>query len=228
MSTNDRYILARPSPAAPRRDGRDTRATIEREAARLFGDKGFRSTGMREVAEACGITPGAFYNHFSTKDQLLRTIILRLYDDLNGAVVNDLRKADGDPRHQISVVVETMMKWLMRHPAEARIAKREPTELDLDSQSEIRGRWRALRDRITDIVRAGTDLGYFDLPQPSDQMRDQAVATAIMALIETMSQTYIGRTGSASIVTELVVVLCSRMVGASAQSPTIEPAVRYV
>ena len=30
---------------------------------------------MRELALACGLTPGALYNHFASKDQLLYSIL---------------------------------------------------------------------------------------------------------------------------------------------------------
>lgn len=39
-------------------------------AARLFRDKGFDKVGIAEIAAAAGLTHGAFYTHFASKDEL--------------------------------------------------------------------------------------------------------------------------------------------------------------
>lgn len=40
-------------------------------ASKLFAKKGFSSTSVQEIAEECGISKGAFYLHFKSKDALL-------------------------------------------------------------------------------------------------------------------------------------------------------------
>lgn len=39
-------------------------------ATRLFRDKGFDKVGIAEIASAAGLTHGAFYTHFASKDEL--------------------------------------------------------------------------------------------------------------------------------------------------------------
>jgi TetR/AcrR family transcriptional repressor of nem operon len=39
-------------------------------ASRLFRDKGFDKVGIAEIAAAAGLTHGAFYTHFASKDEL--------------------------------------------------------------------------------------------------------------------------------------------------------------
>src|ERR1700746_4171945 len=43
---------------------------IVKEASRLFREKGFEKVTVGEVMKAAGLTHGAFYAHFSSKQQL--------------------------------------------------------------------------------------------------------------------------------------------------------------
>jgi AcrR family transcriptional regulator len=56
-----------------RTDGDATRARVYAVALDLFRRKGFAETTMRDVAKAAGLSLGAAYHHFATKDAILRT-----------------------------------------------------------------------------------------------------------------------------------------------------------
>ena len=43
---------------------------IVKEASRLFRERGFENVSVGEVMKAAGLTHGAFYAHFSSKDEL--------------------------------------------------------------------------------------------------------------------------------------------------------------
>jgi len=61
----------------PRRSGRPrlqesvSRESILATAARLFHDKGYQATTVRDIAAAVGIRPGSLFHHFASKEQLL-------------------------------------------------------------------------------------------------------------------------------------------------------------
>lgn len=46
----------------------------------LFGEKGYAVTSVQEITEAAGVTKGAFYHHFESKEELLRLIHDELLD----------------------------------------------------------------------------------------------------------------------------------------------------
>lgn len=54
-----------------------TRALIQREALRLFLEKGFEAATIEEIAEAADIAPSTFFNYFPTKEDVV------LQDDLD-------------------------------------------------------------------------------------------------------------------------------------------------
>jgi AcrR family transcriptional regulator len=54
---------------ARRRDGR--RIGILRAAGRIFRERGFAESGMRDIAEAADLSPANLYHYFSGKDEIL-------------------------------------------------------------------------------------------------------------------------------------------------------------
>lgn len=76
------------APPVPRRgrDGAETRARIEAEALRLFAEKGVAGTSVRDIAQAVGVSEGALYRHFASKDALARELFLSRYAELAGKI----------------------------------------------------------------------------------------------------------------------------------------------
>ncbi|WP_079477828.1 TetR/AcrR family transcriptional regulator [Halobacillus salinus] len=52
---------------------------IIEESIKLFAKKGFSSTSVQEIADECGISKGAFYLHFKSKDALLLEVFNHFY-----------------------------------------------------------------------------------------------------------------------------------------------------
>jgi AcrR family transcriptional regulator len=55
-----------------------TKKRIFEESIRLFAQKGYRATTVREIAKAVGIQQSAIYNHFKNKEDILNTIVSTL------------------------------------------------------------------------------------------------------------------------------------------------------
>ncbi|MHC4444496.1 MAG: TetR/AcrR family transcriptional regulator [Planctomycetota bacterium] len=55
--------------------GQVTRAEIISVARQLFSEHGYNSTGVADIQEAIGLTKGAFYHHFRTKEDLALAVL---------------------------------------------------------------------------------------------------------------------------------------------------------
>lgn len=55
----------------------DGRRRILDEAARLFLDRGYAETSLRDIARAAGMQAGSVYYHFDSKDEILEEILRR-------------------------------------------------------------------------------------------------------------------------------------------------------
>ncbi len=58
-----------------RNNWQSMRERIVKESATLFLHKGFQGTTIKDITDAVGLTKGAFYWYFKTKDELLETIL---------------------------------------------------------------------------------------------------------------------------------------------------------
>lgn len=74
---------------------REKRRHIEAAAARVFAEKGFRAATVADVARAAGVSSGAIYLYFSSREELLFATVLAEIDDLEARMRAAL--ADGAP-----------------------------------------------------------------------------------------------------------------------------------
>jgi AcrR family transcriptional regulator len=63
----------------PRHRFTDTRDRIEQAAVRLFVEKGVAETTVKDIASAVGLSEGAMYRHFESKDDLVWKAFERHY-----------------------------------------------------------------------------------------------------------------------------------------------------
>ena len=62
------------------------RDKIVEEAAKLFMERGYEATSVREISRGVGVTEAALYYHFEGKRDLLREVIRTHLPDLTGAL----------------------------------------------------------------------------------------------------------------------------------------------
>ncbi|MEV0107458.1 helix-turn-helix domain-containing protein [Nocardia sp. NPDC050799] len=81
----------------PRPRSSETRERIHAAALELFTAHGIRETSLRQIAEKLGLTKPALYYHFSSRDELLRSLVQPLFDDAEAAITADEARAGGGP-----------------------------------------------------------------------------------------------------------------------------------
>ncbi len=69
-------------PPQPR--GLETRARILEAARQCFSQSGYDATGVSEICAAAGVTKGAFYHHFESKQSVFLELLLQWLTDLEG------------------------------------------------------------------------------------------------------------------------------------------------
>lgn len=81
-----------------------TRRKLIEVSVRLFADNGYQDTTPKDIATAADLTPGAFYYHFKSKEDLADAIIDQGWPDV-AALLND---HIGEPGAGLESVIEAV------------------------------------------------------------------------------------------------------------------------
>jgi len=105
-----------PVSRTPQRERRArTRAALLRAAGRVFAEHGFHQATLEAVAAAAGVSKGALYHYFPSKEQLF----LALLEDRLGAGLSDIEAVIGErgsDSEQLGAAVETFLRRINSDP----------------------------------------------------------------------------------------------------------------
>lgn len=168
--------------------GTSLQCRIADAAIELFYSRGATATSVRDITAACGLTPGALYNHFSSKEQLLYVLIRDIHLGADQGLQAAIAAAGDQPAAQLAAAVRFMV-WRSAGPRkQSQVANREYTRLPKPRSDEIKAIRRGMRARFADILLAGSESGEFVLPASQDQMSAALTATAIATLCANISE----------------------------------------
>lgn len=88
---------------------------IARVAARLFAERGYEATSVREIVEAAGVAKPTLYYYFGSKEGLARSLIVDPLDDL----IERLRRAveeEPEPLRSLERVLEAHFEFCKEDP----------------------------------------------------------------------------------------------------------------
>jgi AcrR family transcriptional regulator len=125
-----------------------TRAAIQKEALRLFLEKGYEATTIEDIAEAVEISPSTFFNYFPSKEAVV------FQDDLDPLIFAafNAQPAEVSPITALRNAIRTVFSGL---PPEDRATMHTRTALVLSSP-ELRAatlnQFAALVDQFADLL----------------------------------------------------------------------------
>jgi AcrR family transcriptional regulator len=164
---------------------------ISSAALRLFYIKGFKATSMRDIAKRAGITPGAIYNHFPSKQEILYTVIRAAHAALDEEIEQALNAVDADPKVRLATLVRVFVLRHARFPDGVRVANRDFGSLPRAQREEILEIRRGIRALFQHVLQDGEAAGQMTLPHPTGTPVDvELLAMAIVNMIVMISEWY--------------------------------------
>ena len=131
-------------------------------ARRLFWEKGYNATSMREIAIAYGCRAANIYNFFSDKEEILFEVLREEMERIINPIKH-LEEDDGSsPIEQLKLIIESHLKVTLSYRRSAKLL----FDVALDSLSPDKRKkiidFRDTYDRIIrKAIRRGIDTGYF-------------------------------------------------------------------
>ncbi len=141
-------------------DGQTVPERLIEVALELFAEKGFERTSVQDLVGAAGVTKGAMYHYFSSKDDLLHEIyarVLRMQTErLEKVAAQDLPIAD-----RVHAAVADVTATTIEHLQSTTIFFRSLHQLSDDNQREVRRERRRYHEMFRAMVAQGQREGVF-------------------------------------------------------------------
>lgn len=135
--------------------------------ARLFAEKGFEATSMRDISSAAGVSKALLYHHFSSKDDIYARISFTATQHLY-AFVQERIPANGSAPEKLRAFMVSAATFFSQHRS-AWIAASTAFWSDPDRhRMELRvARRRQFEASLRDIIREGIETGEFNDVDPA-------------------------------------------------------------
>jgi AcrR family transcriptional regulator len=165
-------------PRTPTRKSLDApRASILDAATRLFGEKGYDGTTMRDIARALGMLPGSLYVHIDSKETLLAEIVDAGFDPFL-ALASEIANSSDAPDVRLRRAIVEHVKRVGDNRERVMVVLHQWRFLAGPSYDRVVENRRSYQETFQRIVDEGVEAGIFN----SDLDRHVAVFTILGAL----------------------------------------------
>ncbi|WP_405140915.1 TetR/AcrR family transcriptional regulator [Sphaerisporangium viridialbum] len=160
----------RPAKASAAKD-EPVRQRLMAEATRLFADKGFESTSVQEIVAAAGVTKGAMYHYFDSKDDLLREIYARVLR-MQIERLDRFAGAPGPVADRVHAAAVDVIATTVENLDDSKIFFRSMHQLTPETQKAVRAERRRYHERFRDLLVEGQRSKVFRDDVPADLVVD--------------------------------------------------------
>lgn len=140
-------------------------------ATTLFAKQGFDRTSVQEIVEAAGVTKGAMYHYFASKDDLLHEIYARLLR-IQIERLERFAGTEGPAAKRVHGAAADVVVTTIDHLDDATIFFRSMHQLSAEKQRAVRAERRHYHERFRTLIEEGQRAGEFRTDTPADLVVD--------------------------------------------------------
>lgn len=164
-------------PAIKTHKNSSKKQVIVGKAARLFREKGFSATSMRDLAEEVGVEAASLYNHIQSKAEILQDICFRTANLL----LLNLEKIESSQLNAIEKIKSILrfhIGQMINNYEEVHVADREWRHLTEPYLSNFKTQRRSYRQRLANIIEEGIR---------KRQIKSMDAPTAVLIMLHAVS-----------------------------------------
>ena len=127
---------------------------------RLFKEKGYASTSVRDIAKALEIEPASLYSHIKTKEDILKITCFEMADKFELAIkeVNDIYF---NAEERLKMAIQMHVEILTSNLDAAVVFIRDWRNLGPETKAAFIDKRNAYEEGIRQIIREGVEEGNF-------------------------------------------------------------------
>jgi len=143
-----------------------TREGILEAAAHIFGEKGFHATSMNDIAEAVNLQKASLYYHFSSKQEILISILDYALDLINGHLESVLAQPLS-PDEKLRQAMVSYLETIAENRDLSAVLLLEIRSLDPELKTRHASRREKFERLWRDLIIEGKQAGVFNSDDPS-------------------------------------------------------------
>ena len=151
-----------------------TRGALVAAARELFADRGFAGAAREDIVERAGVTRGAMYHHFSSKEDLFQAVYEIIEEELCTAIAVAALAAGADPMDQLRVGALAFLDAAAQPDVRRVVLLDAPSVLPVERRRELSERYGM--GMVREALRAVMDTGRID-QQPLEPLAHLVMAT---------------------------------------------------
>lgn len=133
---------------------------VRQAALSLFAERGYRASGMREIAQALGVRAASLYNHVGSKQEILVQIMTSMMGRLLADQATALAST-ADMTEQLRRATESHARYVVRHREEILIANQELPSLEGENRALVLGERDRYERGFRELIERGISAGRF-------------------------------------------------------------------
>jgi TetR/AcrR family transcriptional regulator, cholesterol catabolism regulator len=139
---------------------RNSRADVVAAAGRLFGERGYHGTSMRDLGRELGLLGSSLYAHVESKQDLLVEVVeegARLFDES----AQRARLEEGSSSERLRSLITGHVEVVLDNPDVVRTFLNEARMLDADHRSRVIAARDGYEQSFREVIAAGAADGSF-------------------------------------------------------------------
>lgn len=128
--------------------------SIIKTAAKLFKEKGFSATSMREIADKVGVEAASLYNHIKNKNEILNIICFDVANKFNQNI-NEIEISSLTTLEKVEKLLRFHIDGMLSYFDEVYVSDREWKHLDNPYLNNIQNQRRTYRKKFAIIIENG-------------------------------------------------------------------------
>ncbi|MBL0132905.1 MAG: TetR family transcriptional regulator [Chitinophagaceae bacterium] len=147
------------------------------KAARLFREKGYSATSMRDLAEHVGVEAASLYNHIKSKAEILQEICFKTANQFMNHIT-EVEVSDQKSLAKIEAILRFHIRQIITQYEEVYVMDREWKHLTDPYLSNMQSQRRSYRQRIATIIEEGIRKG---------EIKNIDAPTAVLIMLHAVS-----------------------------------------
>ena len=150
-----------PPDSAPARGSRGVMLTA---ALKLFAERGYGGTSVRDIAAVSQVQPATLYAHFPSKQHVLSELIALGHEEHLRRMRAAMLECSSDPADQMAALVRAHVGMHTAYPMLSVVANSELHSLSGEFAAPVHALRRQAEEMFVAVIRRGSELGAFDVP----------------------------------------------------------------